>query len=320
MIFKKLKNRTTTVLADKKNKNGNQPKNENRVAVVNPNGNSTSISTRTSTSISRRQHGGGGGRYSNEKGGMRGESPATTAFATATSTSTRISTTNQMLYPVSPYDEMPHIRPLVQKLVPPSSVRSKSFDSSPRRNSICGQQPEEFRQDVDRCHRHHRYRTQQQQEGQNDDSKRNETINTRVRERAEAREGGGGGDEPRDRPPLSFNYRIQKIKNTNVSVVVSNSRRRTSIMMMTNGNKDGTCSNNSNDAHTVPFMIEIPSSCLYLVSSEDYSDVTIDDDDADARDQSVLMVQQHRLSYDDDDKLMKQWKEQVIWPSDEDRS
>lgn len=320
MIFKRLKNRTTTVLADKKNENGNQPKNENRVAVVNPNGNNTSISTRTSTSISRRHHGGGGGRYSNEKGGIRDESPATTAFVTATSTSMSMSTTNQMFYPVSPYDEMPHhIRPLVQKLVPPSSVRSKSFDSSPRRNSTCGQQPEEFRQDVDRRHRHHRYRTHQQQERQNDDSKRNETINTRVRERVvEVREGGGGGDEPRDRPPLSFNYHIQKIKNTNVSVVVSNLRRRTSIKMMTNGNKDG--SNNSNDAHTVPFMIELPSSCLYLVSSEDYSDVTIDDADADARDQSVLMVQQHRLSYDDDDKLMKQWKEQIIWPSDEDRS
>ena len=37
---------------------------------------------------------------------------------------------------------------------------------------------------------------------------------------------------------------------------------------------------NSNKAHTVPFRIEIlSSSWLYLVSSEEYSEVTIDDDE-----------------------------------------
>ena len=148
-----------------------------------------------------------------------------------------------------------------------SSVSSSKQQQQRWKDEKYDKQARAFRLDMDCRHRQYLHQThQQQQERHHNNSKRNDMSTTRVRERAEARAGGGGGgEEPRDRPPVSFHYHIQQIKNTNGSVVVSNLRRRTSIRRVTNGNKDG--STNSNKAHTVPFRIEIPSSCVFLFVS-----------------------------------------------------
>ena len=148
-----------------------------------------------------------------------------------------------------------------------SSVSSSKQQQQRWKDEKYDKQARAFRLDMDCRHRQYLHQThQQQQERHHNNSKRNDMSTTRVRERAEARAGGGGGgEEPRDRPPVSCNNHIKKITKTNGSVVVSNLRRRTSIRRVTNGNKDG--STNSNKAHTVPFRIEIPSSCVFLFVS-----------------------------------------------------
>uniref|UniRef100_A0A7S4ADB7 Uncharacterized protein n=1 Tax=Pseudo-nitzschia australis TaxID=44445 RepID=A0A7S4ADB7_9STRA len=210
---------------------------------------------------------------------------------------------NELLYPISPYDEIPIIRDLFDQLSPYSMSRSMSMSMSSSRD----REQQEFRQerqDVPGRHKHRQGRNKK--ESRRNDRYAVHTTNTN---------GAGGQRQRRHQQRDGTKARAQ-----------TGSRTRTRT--------PAPASRNRNDAHEVPFVIQMPSTPTY---SED-SELSLDEclgqylhTEDEQRDQRSIKLTPHP-SFEEDDVFDQptaldvhhlyhasvRAEQELVWPSDED--